>query len=356
MTGLVFTVAFLFAMVRVPSPKSGIRRGLAPGALLAVPFVSAQEVQPADLTVAFVGATLGTLALWVFQRKLLTTLAIVEGISAAAALTPFWLWSLLPGAPGEDGLLAIAAGLTWFGIDIVVRAGLREGASENLWQRLQRAAGDWHTPTLSATSGLFFGLIYSYTPAWAVAAAGIPIIFLEHLFAGVSESRRAVEIAVESLGSLPEAAGLVPAGHSRIAAETARKLATALGVPAREIDEIVIAARLHELGAVRTADPAIRDEGFSTADIGRWGADLLSVSRRLERTAARILEASEPYRLPGMPSGSHDPGADIVRVACAYEKLRRRDQSHIEAVEDLHLASSQHFNQAVVEALWAVEP
>lgn len=356
MTGAIFAASFLFAVVRVPSPISGVRRAVAPGALLAIPFVFTDGVQGSDLAVAWAGASLGSLALLVAGRGSTPLGVMVEGLSAAGALAPFWLVTVVGWDPADRGLLAVAGGVIWFGFDLLTRAAFDSAVSENFAQRLQRSITDPYSAALTATSGLLFGLIYPHSIFWALSAAGIPLLFVRQMFAGVSESRRAAEIAVEVLGSLPEGAGLVPAGHGEASTATARQIAVALRLPAGDIDEVVTAARLHELGAVRTADPSVREQGFSTADIGRWGADLLLASHRLHRTAELIRGAGEAYRVPGMAAENRAVGADIVRVACAYERLRRNGKSHREAVEDLHLASSLEFKQTVVEALWEVQP
>ncbi|MDH7498976.1 MAG: response regulator [candidate division NC10 bacterium] len=170
---------------------------------------------------------------------------------------------------------------------------------------------------------------------------------------------------VRALSAMLEAKDPATRDHSFYTAKVAKALALKLGLPAEEVDQIIVAALLHDLGKI----------GISESILGKAGELSPQEQQGLQRhpaIGARILESVDlPWDLrplilshherfdgTGYPSGLKGQeiplGARILSLADAYEMMiagRRPDQktlSRSEAAQELMQCSGTHFDPQLI--------
>lgn len=169
------------------------------------------------------------------------------------------------------------------------------------------------------------------------------------LFASYIRAIRIERVASIAIGLLPEAAGVVELGHSADVARIARavgRMRHYRGTPLRDLE---YGALLHGIGRLYTTQPDVRESGFSTGDLARWGAEILESSTRLSAAAAIVRSQADPHRIPGAgPDPDLDLRAQIVQIACAAETARSRGISLPDVIDLLYAESEYRLNPEVL--------
>lgn len=164
---------------------------------------------------------------------------------------------------------------------------------------------------------------YDQQSAWMAAIATLPLLLTRFSFQRQTGAHVTLQQTVRALGIVPELAGLAPLGHSERTAVYAGELAACLRLGREARDRIVIAARLHHLGAVST-DP----EG-ATAQVGpmepaamaRHGAAVLREAG-FPTDVADLVEEARAGTLDGEAASLE---AAVVRLASAFDELVGED-------------------------------
>ncbi|HTZ55019.1 MAG TPA: HD-GYP domain-containing protein [Candidatus Acidoferrum sp.] len=120
--------------------------------------------------------------------------------------------------------------------------------------------------------------------------------------------------------------------HSKATAQWARRLATAMELPAEEIEFIALCALLHDIGKISTPDhvllkpsPLALDEWEVMRDHAAAGARVLNQIPSLQRCAIVVRAHHERFDGAGYPDGLHATNipleARVVAVADAFHAM-----------------------------------
>lgn len=137
---------------------------------------------------------------------------------------------------------------------------------------------------------------------------------------------------VECISSALDARDPYTGDHSRRVSDTATLLAKMLGLSDDEIQEIHIAAHLHDIGKIGIPDSVLLKPG--RLDDEEWkmmkrhpqiGADILAKSPRFSRISAIILHHHERYDGKGYPFGAKEQeiplGSRIIAVCDSIDAM-----------------------------------
>jgi diguanylate cyclase (GGDEF)-like protein len=154
--------------------------------------------------------------------------------------------------------------------------------------------------------------------------------------------------------------------HLHDVADLVRLTATALGVDGEELEEVVRAAELHDVGKVAVPDSILSKPGpLSEAEWGFMrehtivGDRILSAAPALEGVARLVRASHERYDGRGYPDqlrGEEIPlGARIVTVCDAFNAMTsdrpyRPALGAQDALDELHRCAGRQFDPAVVRA------
>lgn len=183
---------------------------------------------------------------------------------------------------------------------------------------------------------------------------------------------------VECISSALDARDPYTGNHSRRVSDTATLLAKMLGLSDDEIQEIHIAAHLHDIGKIGIPDSVLLKPG--RLDDEEWkmmkrhpqiGADILAKSPRFSRISAIILHHHERYDGKGYPFGAKEQeiplGSRIIAVcdsidamasARAYRKALPLDtvyeeiETNIGLMYDPDVAKKLLDNRSIIEEVY----
>lgn len=161
------------------------------------------------------------------------------------------------------------------------------------------------------------------------------------------------------------------AAHGKRVAERARATAQQLGQSGAELQNIAIAALVHEIGMLSLSDAALDapSRSLTGADLEEYlrhpvrGADLLATVEPLREAAELVRAHHERFDGTGFPKGRRGTeialGARILAVADEYDELvtgtlMRPPMSTINAMTYLREGSGKRYDPAVVDAYAAL--
>ena len=158
-------------------------------------------------------------------------------------------------------------------------------------------------------------------------------------------------------------------GHLEDVARLARAVATDLGLPADELDDVYRAGQLHDVGKIAIPEAVLQKAG--PLDEREWeligqhtitGERILSASPALRRVGEIVRASHERWDGKGYPDGlageSIPLAARIIAACDAFDAMTsdrayRRALSIADALAELRLCASSQFDPRVVEALCA---
>lgn len=157
--------------------------------------------------------------------------------------------------------------------------------------------------------------------------------------------------------------------HMRVAVYRAISISRRLGVPYEELDDIALAAELHDLGLLAVPEAVLEKSGpLDEAERALIrahplaGERIIAAAPGLASVAALVRSSSERFDGSGYPdglSGEAIPmGARVVAVAVAFAGItsprpHRGAQSEEAALAELRRCAGSQFDPRVVEALAA---
>ena len=176
---------------------------------------------------------------------------------------------------------------------------------------------------------------------------------------------------VECISSALDARDPYTGDHSRRVSDTATVLAKMLGLADDEIQEIHIAAHLHDIGKIGIPDSILLKPG--RLDDEEWvlmkqhpqiGADILSKSPSFSRISAIILHHHERYDGKGYPDGLKGEdipiAAQVVSIVDVYDALvsprvYKKAFPHEQAMQMIMNGECGVFNPLLLECLEEIQ-
>lgn len=216
-----------------------------------------------------------------------------------------------------------------------------------------------------APLGALVAFTYQTTP-WAVLYF-IPLtLVIHHGFKLFVTLQHETDHALVALADSIDKRDQYTYQHSQRVAVLATEIAERLGLPAREVDLIAAAARVHDLGKIATDNRVLFKQSSLTADERRLieahpaeGGELagrFSMFRQGRRFIRHHHERWDGKGYPDGLAGEDIPvGARIIAVADSYDAMTsdrpyRKALPHEVAVIELRRSAGQQFDPTVVEA------
>jgi response regulator RpfG family c-di-GMP phosphodiesterase len=176
---------------------------------------------------------------------------------------------------------------------------------------------------------------------------------------------------IKILSGIIEMRGGQLSGHARRVAELARRIARRMGLDARQVQEIFLAALLHEIGKIGLPDELLELPVNMLAgdDLGRFrqhplrAEQLLMPLADLREVGAIVRAQLERWDGAGLPdalAGAAIPlGARVLAVAADYDNLQlgamvRRRMPPDEAAQSIYASAGRRYDPEVVAAFRAL--
>ncbi len=188
--------------------------------------------------------------------------------------------------------------------------------------------------------------------------------------AQLQELRQAYQGVVEIMAKFIDSVDRFTHDHSRRVADYSVELATAMGLSNAEIENVRVAAFLHDVGKIDVSTEVLSRAARGAPGEGGEAASAPEASERLVRSVGGILRHVIPMvsahrerwdgtGYHGLKGESIPLGARIISVADAYDAMvtdrpYRKGRSHYEAMEIIREASGTQFDPQVVEVFLRV--
>lgn len=202
---------------------------------------------------------------------------------------------------------------------------------------------------------------------WAALMVVIPLQLARFSLSRYTEIRDLFFGSVSALSQAIDAKDGFTRGHADRVSRIAGAVARELGLSEREIEQIELAALLHDIGKIGVEDRILmkpsRLDPDETELMRRhpiYGASILEPSSALRPLAPIVLAHHENYDGSGYPQGLKGDeiplGARIILVSDAYEamtsdRIYRKAIGHERAVAQLNKYKGIQFDPKVVRAL-----
>ena len=293
--------------------------------------------------------------------------ALAVGVCATVAQTLGTHREVLSTDDWQHVAILLVIGATYYALDTLLThivVSLTTGRS--LWSALIGNSQYTLVPELGMIMvGELLALLWSWRPFWSLAIV-LPAVVTYRTLYYVRRLQTETQEAVVALADLVDDRDSYTYHHSRRVAAYAEAIARELGVDADEIDLIVSAARVHDLGKVGVPDHILLKPGPLTADEletmrghPSTGADILGRFQLYGPGTLLARHHHEWYDGRGYPDGIAGEdiplGARILAVADAYDAMTsnrpyRRALQAEEALERLRAGQGTQFDPVVVGA------
>lgn len=299
----------------------------------------------------------GTMAAHRLRRDRTTVATSLLALACAAVVFRASPEVFLFGAPEGTVPLSMLGVCLAAGTMLLVDASLRalrqpaRGNRSRLWTSI-RTLAPIHVAIASA--GGLFALAEPVLGGWAYLLFLAPIAATQHAFAQLAEIKRTFGQTIDALSKVPELAGYTRQGHAQRVAALAREISIDLGEDTRCVEDVRIAALLHDIGRMRVATPERLLES-APQDLADSGAAVVRATTVLPRVAVIIQRQHEPYRNSlGRVDRTHPLASRIIRVASAYDELTAEGTGAISPGDALSRLAGQagtEFDPRVIDSL-----
>lgn len=224
----------------------------------------------------------------------------------------------------------------------------------------------WHEMTMLPI-GVFIAMLWNVT-AWSVVLAIPPLLLARQAYKIVTDLEWQTREALQALARVLDERDEETSAHSELVSQYARMIATAMSLPIGEVDVIVRAAWLHDIGKVGMRNDILYKPGplsFEERELAKRhaaiGGELLKKFPLFEKGADLVKHHHEWWNGNGYPdglSGEAIPlGARILSVADAFQAMTderpyRRALGEKVALEELQRGAGVQFDPKVVEAFF----
>lgn len=213
--------------------------------------------------------------------------------------------------------------------------------------------------------GVFIYILWQYSP-WSVALAVLPLFVMRYSYQLVADLGRQTREALFALARVLDERDENTSQHSEQVADHAGTIARALGLGPEDVEVIMRAAALHDIGKVGMRNDILfkpgalsREEHELAKRHAIIGGELLEKFPLFDKGAVYVRHHHERWDGMGYPDGlggeSIPLGARILAVADAYQAMTelrpyRQPLSQEVAVERLLEGAGTQFDPHVVEA------
>jgi putative nucleotidyltransferase with HDIG domain len=293
--------------------------------------------------------------------------------SLLSGSSAWWAAQITIGLPAEHPLTIvvrlIAAGLAFS----LVNMGLAVTAAA--FRTHQPVARVWSLSIANVATSLFAQVPLGWLMAevamkvglWAALMVMIPLQLARYSMSKYTELRDLFFGSVSALSQAIDAKDGFTRGHADRVSRIAGAIAREMGVPERDIEQIELAALLHDIGKIGVQDRILLKPAKLEPEERRimeqhpiYGAAILEPSAALRPLVPLVLHHHENYDGTGYPEGLKGDdipfGSRVIIVADAYEamtsdRIYRKAPGHERAMEQLHRHKGTQFDPKVVRAL-----
>ncbi len=222
-----------------------------------------------------------------------------------------------------------------------------------------------------APLGTLIAVVYSQTPyGLGVTLLLLPLGAVYYSLRSYEQLRDQTIRTIEALADAVDRRDPYTLEHSLRVAEYAEKIARRLGLSLEEIEVIVSAARIHDLGKIGVHDEILLKRGLLKEHERRRieehpviGADIISRLPLYQAAKDLILHHHEHFDGTGYPDGLKGEeiplGARIIAVADAFDAMMsarpyRPALSYKTAIAKLKAGKGTQFDPVIVDALLAI--
>lgn len=270
----------------------------------------------------------------------------------------------------DQVLPLLALGATYFVVNTALASiivGLAHGPNPwRVWERNYLHGVGHHCAFIAL--GALAVVTYGAGGAWGLVMFVVPFLVARHSFRLYVEIRADLKDFVRALSEVLEEVDPYTRLHSSRVSEYAVRLARAMGLTEREVEEIEYAALVHDLGKIGPQHQHILQKpGSLTHEEQRTlrghpvaGADIVRRVRALKRSSEIVRahhERPDGLGYPfGLRSGDVPVGARILNVSDAFDAMTsdrpyRRALSVQAALGELKRGAGTQFDVAVVGTL-----
>jgi HD-GYP domain-containing protein (c-di-GMP phosphodiesterase class II) len=215
--------------------------------------------------------------------------------------------------------------------------------------------------------GWLMAVIATTVGLWGTMLFAVPLLLARYSFAKYTETRELFFGSISALSQAIDAKDGFTRGHADRVSRIAGAIARDMGLPEGEIEQIELAALLHDIGKIGIEDRILmkpaRLEMDETELMQRhpiYGASILEPSLALRPLVPMVLHHHENFDGTGYPEGLRGEeiplGSRIIIVSDAYEamtsdRVYRKAIGHHRAMEQLRKYSGKQFDPRVVVAM-----
>lgn len=215
--------------------------------------------------------------------------------------------------------------------------------------------------------GWLMAEIASEVAYWAALLFMIPLLLARYSFSKYTELRDLFFGSVSALSQAIDAKDGFTRGHADRVSRIAGAIAREIGLPERQIEQIELAAMLHDIGKIGVEDRILMkpsrldpDETVAMRRHSVYGASILEPSASLRPLVPMVLHHHESYDGSGYPEGLKGDeiplGSRVIIVADAYEamtsdRIYRKAIGHERAMEQLQKYKGIQFDPRMVRAI-----
>lgn len=218
--------------------------------------------------------------------------------------------------------------------------------------------------------GVFVYILWQYNP-FSILLAAIPLFVLRYSYQLVADLRQQTRDALYALARVLDERDQLTSRHSELVSEHAGAIAQRLGMGPDQVEVVMLAAAMHDIGKLGMRNDILFKPGpltTSERELAKRhpviGAELLRKFPLFEKGAVFVRHHHERWDGKGYPdglSGEAIPlGARILAVADSYQAMieqrpYREPLSEETALQELREGAGSQFDPAVVAAFLSVK-
>jgi HD-GYP domain-containing protein (c-di-GMP phosphodiesterase class II) len=223
----------------------------------------------------------------------------------------------------------------------------------------------WAMEGIQVLLGLAAALV-ARAELWALAGLVVPVVLVYRSFKRTTELQDSTRLLLERLADTVDLRDPYTGGHSRRVTDYCAQLLAALGMHGAEVELVLAAARVHDIGKIGIPDAILNKPGKLTdaerAEMERHpvlGADLLARQGDVGRGVEIVRHHHEAWDGSGYPAGLAGRdipfGARVIAVADSYDAMTsdrpyRAGMPRAKALSILRAGRGQQWDPTLVDA------